>query len=129
VVRTDKTEYEQGEDIRITITNNLEKSIYSHIGSFTPEFSIGVVERKTQDGWESLFAWCQYPYCISDIDPPVEIKSGQSESFLWTPLIYIDGTEESARAEPGEYRLSILYRVEPGGWRATYSNRFQIKNL
>lgn len=127
-IRTDRTEYVQGEDIRITITNNLEKSIYSHIGSYTPEFSIETVERKTEDGWESLFAWCQYPFCIYDIDPPVEIKPLYSESFLWTPLIYIDGTEESAQAEPGVYRLSILYRAEGGGWESVYSNEFRINS-
>lgn len=127
IVRTDKTEYDPGEDIRITITNNLKKTIYSHIGSNTPEFSIKHVERKTNGAWEKLSAWCQYPHCIYDIDPPMEINPGQSESFAWDQIIFINGTDESVQAGEGVYRLSILYKVEGSGWVAVYSNEFRIK--
>jgi len=80
IVTTDKTEYEQGEIIKITIRNNLNETIYSHIGSSTPIFSINHVEKKRSDGtWKKLFAQCQYPHCIHKVAAPKEIKPGQSE--------------------------------------------------
>lgn len=126
-ITTEKTGYGQNESIRITITNNLKKSIYSHIGTNTPKFSIKNVEIKTDEGWGRLFAYCQYPNCRYDIDPPKEIKPGHSESFEWKPIIYIDGKEEGTGAEGGEYRLSVFYRIEESEeWEFIYSNEFKI---
>ena len=126
-VTTDKKEYGQNESVRITITNNLKESIYSHIGTTTPKFSIKNVERKKDGEWEKLFAYCQYPNCRYDMDPPKEIKTGQSESFVWNPIIHIDGGKDGVQAGQGEYRLSILYRPESeGDWKSAYSNEFRI---
>jgi len=133
-ITTDKTEYKQGESVKITLKNDLKKSIFSHIGSGTPVFCIEYVERKTPAGnWEELFAQCQYPHCIYDIDAPGEIKPGQSKTLEWKPLIYIDGTLKRIQAGSGIYRLISLYQIRGGPssenweWKTTKSNEFTIK--
>ena len=132
-VNTDKQEYKQGEAIKITVNNDLSESIFSHAGSYTPVFSIKYVEMKTQQGWKQLFAQCQYPHCIYEIDALVEIKAGQSVTFEWMPLIYINGTQKHIRAEPGEYRLVVYYQIRKSSvsedWKllTAYSNEFVIK--
>lgn len=128
-ITTDKTEYEQGGTIEITLKNNLKESIFSHIGSGTPVFCIEYIERKTPAGvWEKLFAQCQYPHCMYEIDASAEIRSGQSVALEWEPLIFVNGTSETIQAGPGQYRLSILYEdYQKTEWRSIYSNEFTIK--
>ena len=132
-ITTDKTEYKQGESVKITLKNNLKKSIFSHIGSGTPDFCIEYIERKAPAGnWESLFAQPQPPHYIFDIDTPAEIKPGQAEIFEWRPLIYIDGTLKRIQAGSGIYRLISLYQIkgrsaENREWKTTKSNKFTIK--
>lgn len=134
IVTTDKTEYEQGEIIKITIKNNLNESIYSHIGSSTPVFSIDHIEKKKPDGtWEKLFVQCRYPHCIEKVAAPKEIKPGQSEVFKWKPLIYINGTSKITQLKTGTYRIVILYQIRKGSipkdwkWNTVCSNEFMIK--
>lgn len=129
IITTDKTEYKQGEIVKITITNNLKESIYSQIGGNTPVFGIEYIERKRLNGtWEKLFAQCRYPHCIYKIAPAQEIKPGQSETFEWKPLIFINGTSETKQAGPGRYRLLISYLdYQKTEWRSVYSNEFIIK--
>ncbi len=125
---TDKIEYNQSEVIIITIKNNLKDSIYSHIGSLTPLFAIQFIERKTKNKcWEKLYAYCQYPHCIYDIDVPQVINPGQSESMKWDPLIFINGTSKTEQLDPGQYRVLILYLDSAmKNWKSEYSNLFII---
>jgi hypothetical protein len=127
-VVTDKSEYKQGETINITLINNLEESIFSHIRSGTPVFCIQHIEIRTPTGQqEKLYAQCQYPYCTNDIDAPGEIKSGESETFIWKPLVYVDGTLETVLPRPGLYRLLISYEDnKKTKWESVYSNQFTI---
>ncbi|MGD9015060.1 MAG: hypothetical protein PVI33_03445 [Candidatus Omnitrophota bacterium] len=133
IVNTDKQEYEQEETIKIIIKNELSDKIFSHAGSHTPVFSITYVEIKTLQGWKQLFAQCQHPHCVYDIDAPAEIGGGQYETFDWKPLIYTNGTEKYIQAEPGEYRLMISYQIRKDSvakdwkWLTVYSNEFIIK--
>lgn len=129
-ITTDKTEYEQGELIKITIRNDLSESIFSH----TDVFCIEYIERKTSEGnWEKLFAQCQYPHCLYKIGGPKEIKPGQSVTFEWEPLIYVNGTPDTVQMSPGIYRLKILYQIRKGPiserweWKTIYSDEFTIK--
>jgi hypothetical protein len=129
IVTTDIQQYYPGEVIKITITNNLDKSIFAHSSSL----SIQYIQRKKTDGsWENLFAHCQFPHCIDRIGPPQEIKPHGSVIFKWEPLIYIEGTSETIEASPGIYRLEIGYQIredskpENWEWRTAYSNEFEI---
>lgn len=124
VVTTDKLEYESGEIIKVTIKNNLEESIFSHVG----KEAIKYIERKTAQGWEKFFARCQYPHCTYDIGPPKEITPKDSKTFQWNPLIFINGTSEYVQAKSGHYRLLILYEnYKKTEWKTVYSNKFRIK--
>jgi hypothetical protein len=134
IVTTDKFEYKQGEVIKITLRNELSESIFSHIGSQTPVFFIDRIERKKSgEDWDKLFAQCQYPHCVDDIDGPAEIKSSQSVSFVWDPLIYPDGANKNIQAMAGTYRLLITYQIRKNylsknwEWLKVYSNEFVIK--
>jgi hypothetical protein len=127
-VVTDKLEYKRGETINITLINNFEESIFSHIGSGTPVFCIKHIEIRTPTGQqERLFAQCQYPHCTSDIDAPGEIKSGESETFVWEPLVFVEGTSETVLPRPGLYRLLISYEDnKKTKWETVSTNQFTI---
>lgn len=133
IVKTDKEMYALEEIIKITLKNSSSENIFSHIGSHTPVFSIGNIEKKdSMGGWEKLFAQCQYPHCILDIDVPVETKPKQTVVFEWNPRIYIDGTNKSIKAKSGRYRILILYQIrkdssENWKWAIKHSNEFIIK--
>jgi len=132
-VTTNKTEYKQNETINITIYNGLNVSIYSHAACISTTFCIESIEKKISDGWQSFFAVGQWPECEYDIDFPAEIKSGESVSFDWEPLIWMSGCNNFTRAEPGVYRLVISYQIREGNlsenwaWQSVYSNEFTIK--
>ena len=131
-VTTDKSEYEQNETINITMFNGLNVGIFSLAASWSPVFSIEQIEKKTSDGWQSFFATPQWPECDIDYDWPAEIKSGESVSFDWKPLIWISGCDNFIQAEPGVYRLVIYYQIREGNlsenwtWLTAYSNEFVI---
>lgn len=125
LITTDKTVYRQGEVIRVSIKNNLNESIFCHIGVE----GIKHIERKTAEGnWEQLFVMCKYPHCIYKIAPPKEIIPGECRIFEWKPLIYIDGTSKTVQAGPGQYRLSFFYQDHmKTELRSVYSNVFMIE--
>ena len=133
-VTTDKKAYASGDVVVIVLKNNSAGDIFSHLGSQTPVFAIDGVERKgAGERWDRLFAWCQYPHCVYDMDGPAELKAGESVSWGWDPWIYIDGTAQKVRARTGTYRLLILYRAgadhpaEPGQWLRAVSNEFILE--
>jgi len=130
VVSTDKLEYQQGEVIRIVLTNNLRGSVFSHIRSLTPVFCIKHIEKKiTDEQWEKLYAQCQFPNCTYEIDPPGEIKPGESVTLEWKPLVFVDGTAKTALPEFGVYRLSITYEgYQKEKWQFIYTNTFAISS-
>jgi len=127
-VSTDKANYKQNEKIKITITNNLEMSIFSHIRSQTPVFCIEYIEKKHVDGqWDKLFARCQAPHCTYDTDVPGEIKPGENETMVWSPLIFMNGTSETIQPAPGLYRLSVRYEdYQKTEWKSVYTSQFTI---
>jgi len=134
IVVTGKNEYMRGEVIKITLRNGSKESIFSHVASMTPIFSIDNFERKNSKGnWDKFLAQCQYPHCIYDIDAPGEIKTGKDASFEWDPLIYIDGKEKHIQAGSGIYRLLVTYQLRKDSnsrnwkWLKEYSNEFIIK--
>ena len=133
-VATERTEYKEGQNIKVIMTNNLKTSIFSHAGSATPFFSIRNIEKKNANrAWKKLFAQCQYPDCVYDIDSPDEIKPGNSQSFVWEPLIYINGRSKSIPADAGTYCLDILYQVkgdpspDKWEWKTARTNEFAIR--
>lgn len=127
-VITNKQAYLQGEVIEVTLTNDTNECIESHIRSLTPVFSIEYVEKKdSSNSWQQLFAQCQPPYCEYDIDPPGKIEAGEVVSFEWYPLVYIGGGPETEQLAVGTYRLSITYQdCSKTNWTSVRSNEFTI---
>ena len=127
-IATDKQEYGKGENIKITIRNASQESIFSHIGSRTPVFAIEYVWRKGTEGvWEKLYAQCKPPHCYNDTDVPVKIQPGESKIMEWEPRVYVNGTTESYITGAGEYRISILYEDEQKSkWQRVDTNEFKI---
>jgi hypothetical protein len=125
----DKTVYTASEPILITVHNTSNAPILSHVGSGTPVFAIEHIQQRTAEGnWEDLYAQCQPPHCLQDIDAPARIESGASASFTWEPLIFVDGTEESAPVDPGTYRVVILYEdIDATAWVRIYTESFTIR--
>jgi len=117
IVTTNKIEYKQNETVNITMFNGLNVSIFSLSASLSAVFSIERIEKKKFGGWQSFFAMGQWPECDYDFDFAAEIKSGESVSFDWKPLIWISGCDNFTQAEPGVYRLLI---------DSVYSNEFTI---
>jgi hypothetical protein len=125
----DKSTYAAGEEIAVTLRNDSAESIFSHAASRTVVEAIKTIQKKTgPNAWQNFFAQCQPPHCYSDVDAPAEIKPGQSAAFTWRPLIYVDGTEETAPLEPGVYRLEILFEdAKMTEWKSAFTNEFTVK--
>lgn len=125
----DKSLYAAGEDIAVTLRNDSDESILSHAAGRPAVAAIKHIQKKTgPNAWQNFFAQCQPPHCYIDVDAPTEIKPGQSASFAWKPLIYVDGTEKTAPLEPGEYRLEILFEdAKMTEWKSVFTNEFTVK--
>jgi hypothetical protein len=137
-ITTNKSEYGQNETINITLYNGLNVSIYSYIAGSAQGYFIEQVEKKTQKGWLAY----RPVYLESYVAYMGEVKPGESFSFEWEPLIWVNGTYsndyvyEESKLEPGIYRISstpvtsdyfVVDPVENNSWRTVYSNEFTIK--
>ncbi len=123
-ITTDKTEYEQGETVEITVKNNLDKSIFFR-GLGQPcfnSFSIGI----NREGYK-MFYDIGTAYCVTDITelkPNIEqvfhLETGDIDdtlSILNTLIIY-----------PEIYKLKLNYGFDSESLtNIIYSNEFTIK--
>lgn len=131
IVTTDKRMYKQGEPIKITLKNNSEDIIFSHISSGTPVFAIEYVEKRAPSGWEKFFA--QKQNVKWDIDGPGKLEPDCSETLEWDPFLYSQNSNEPMQANPGLYRIAIIYQIrnsslsEDWEWKIIYSNEFTIE--
>jgi len=134
-ITTDKTEYKQGEDIKITLENNLNESIYSY-GLF--QFGCGALYLQKEDlsgDWKDVDTFiCPVPM----LPPVIEYKAGKKKSYYFNQKI---DYEEKVLAKPGRYRFEFIYYIEcepqdsdrslficPSENKKTiYSNEFIIK--
>lgn len=125
LVTTDKVSYKPGEDVKITLRNLTKGVIYAHVGV---EGIQDVEKKDLHGGWEKLSPRCRPPHCFYDIGPPEEIGPGVAKTFVWKPLIYVDGTTKVLSASPGTYRLSFLWQDrERKEWKVAHSNNFDIE--
>jgi len=116
-VTLDKAHYFRGEQVKITLTNNTDDSIYSVIQSLTPAFGIQSFEfEKSPNVWEKVPLRCEWPDCDTDFDVPAEIKAGKAVEFSWEPRVF-KGIQDGLRyasPEPGNYRLTLSYQLRQG---------------
>ena len=126
VITTDKMEYEQGEEVKITIRNNSNNSIW-HLGNISPHscknaFDIGIKEENYEEFYSLSGAYC--------IGGPRELKS---HSVMMDQLNPKEGLALLVANEhiqfPATYKLKFRYGYEKDrssqAW--IYSNEFTIK--
>jgi len=127
-VTTDKEFYLSTDLVKITIKNNIDKSIFMHINTFCINH-IG-----SYDG-EKFSAYCDYPDCVYDMDAPDEIKPGESVEFMWQLRYYNRTKKEMADLIPGDYCLVTSYQIREGDesvrwkWLLQNSNKFTIAEI
>ncbi|OQX87019.1 MAG: hypothetical protein B6D55_04520 [Candidatus Omnitrophica bacterium 4484_70.2] len=152
IIKTDKTEYEQGEIIIITIKNNLDKTIVFKTDCFPEYGSLGLweIERKEKERWKKvkmllpLEGECLPGYfgiapCIEKMKPQSEFHqewnqkiclfNGNGSLFSEKPILLQEGTYRlvftySDKFRKDEYTLTGIEIINP---RKIYSNEFIIK--
>ena len=152
IIETDKTEYEQGDTVIITIKNNLDKTIVFKTDCFPEYGRLGLweIERKEKDGWKKvkmllpLEGKCLPGYfgiapCIEKMKPQSEFHqewdqkiclfNGSDSLFLEKPILLQEGTYRlvftySDKFRKDEYTLTEIEIITP---RKIYSNEFIIK--
>ncbi|MDI6603282.1 MAG: hypothetical protein QME57_04220 [Patescibacteria group bacterium] len=118
-VTTDKTEYEQGENVAITVFNGLPRNIM-----FYPGFELNsnfFVERENSK-WDKIRIYWPRPYDLILI----ELNPGEKYAFGWDQKITGEDHPQRILAFPGRYRIGFTYKVNEQR-RSVYSNEFMIK--
>lgn len=123
ILTTDKTEYEKGKEVNVTITNNLKESIWYPFGDYTNNFALF--------GYNSS-GWSQVPV-LPFILPPerwsdpeiIELKSGELGILEHNPLGWV--SESSLIFD--KYKLRFYYKLSKDSEESVSadSNEFIIK--
>ena len=123
IITTDKTEYEQGEMVKITIKNNSGEEQ----GMGYPPY---VIEKFENNDWETIRQlWCP---CDDDVlCSPHNSQLGKSREYNWFQMESwcSDSTAISNQVPAGKYRIKFLVS-ETNSYidlRDVYSNEFTIK--
>ncbi len=131
VALTDKSYYGSQEEIKVTLKNDTENSIFTIAASLTPEFSMTYIEKKNDLGnWIRLAVRCQWPECDNDFDFPLELKPGEVASFKWKPEIYQD--KKYLTPDPGVYRIILEWQIRTSPdskewiWQEVETNEFEL---
>lgn len=153
-ITTDKTEYEQGETVKIIVENNLNKAIWYHIGSCSPvapypELSMPIrIQQLQNETWKPVMSGCRCLTCKGWTSSQL-IKLNPNESLTreWKQKIangFFGSNCSVISADKGIYRTTFTYYGLLKGnnkspiytcpWRdlikngtTIYSNEFTIK--
>ena len=121
VVDIDKTEYEQGETVKMTIINGLTDEITIPYKGKELYGNFAKVERKNRlDEWEEI----ELPVIKTKLMYK-KLKPGEKHIYSWKHQITGDNY---SIANPGTYRIKLSYSKR--NWRdgvIVYSNEFKIK--
>ena len=144
-ITTDKTEYRQGEKVKIIIKNNTDKKIFTWISGYC---SLGF--QKYKDGKWKTIEGAFYPRCcpcgtVCEPRDCIYMAPGETSEKEWDQII--DWCEESKKKMEdalGKYRFTLEYvehtiECDPGfekiccyeynknEWKTTHSNALIIK--
>lgn len=146
-IMTDKTEYQLGEKIKITINNNSGTSIWGDF-SFVADRKFRGLQRFVQGQWKDLVLSVPlaaetnqggYTTCIFTAYEPQnqnnQLTAGSEFSYdlsldqicEWPSDSIGIPTIEPQTIEKGAYRISFVYGVKTDIKEVIYSNEFQIK--
>ena len=120
ILITDKTEYEKGESVKITIQNNLDSQIEFWV------IGIGSEDiKKDANIWNNVRFDIDCP-CMADCDKtPVVLNSKEEVDFIWDQI-----GDDCQQVETGKYRVRADWGVpiiEYFEMPASISNEFIIK--
>lgn len=136
-INTEKTEYRQGETVRITMINGLDQPIVPYaLGSdpsafYGENYGLGFIERFENIKWiqieplwrcgNSCFAECKYKHSF---------EPNETRVFEWNQTQFIcdkeNRSEKVETAGTGRYRISVWIEKEQSS-TFIYSNEFVIK--
>ncbi len=110
-ITTDKMEYEQGENVKVTVKNNLGEDIQTHKVS---------VEKLNSAEWEEIMfdVRCSCLAGCSSVD--IILLPDNSRKFIWD-----QNSNDCKKVIEGIYRFKINLTVQ--GDKIIYSNEFTIK--
>lgn len=132
VIVTDKAEYERGEELRITVKNNLQKTIFYAAGlSHCSDKPYNIYHLSTQKGeWINILPISPECAAVVGAGSPVykELNVGESIEFAWDQKIW-ELTDDVIQAPNGKYKISVKYKElkEAEEIREIYSPEFTIK--
>ncbi len=117
IITTDKTEYEQGEIVKITVFNQKPTTVFYEIceeGSF-------ILEEYVDENWQK-FSESVFPAIECESTPESLAKLEPKESFT-------DKSLEVEELYPGKYRVKFTYYLKRdfSNPKFSYSNEFKIK--
>ena len=118
---TDKTEYEQGEIVKIIIRNNLNHSIqYCRDPCEYPYRIFQFLNERWVDKTPSR-------ECLMIVRSPIcsKIKPNESLEFIWDGIVSSE-TSNTILAPPGKYKISLTFLINKSE-KTFYSNEFTIK--
>ncbi len=108
---TDKMEYEQGEDVHITVTNISDEDVFMIDRKYV-DAGVATIERKDHEGkWKAIELYAAATASVSKI-----LKPGDSHTYIWRTIGY---NRSDTIAEPGTYRISFSKYI--------HTNEFRIK--
>ena len=130
-IATDKTEYEQGKGIKITLRNNLDKSIYFGKETISAEDIIPLgfsLEKFEKEEWKKI----QTSHPIADgLSPGVKLKPNENFEFSWNQefFVILSPTQaEKNKVSPGKYRICLRFSLMEGNnYESICSKEFTIK--
>ncbi|MCK5176556.1 MAG: hypothetical protein KAQ92_02420, partial [Candidatus Aenigmarchaeota archaeon] len=139
ILTTDKTEYQTDEDVKITIKNNLEESVFLAKSSCHGDLFPHPILQKYEAGAWTDYEW--YPYhpfshkCILDFLVCDEIQSTKEIELL------LQGEDLGVSSLLGKYRIGFVFGKSCNSQESIadhdyglidefiiYSNKFTIKN-
>jgi len=139
-ITTDKIEYEQGEAVKITITNNLGHSIVPHARSddysvyYGENYGIGFIERFKNGTWSKIEPlWRCGNSCFAECKYKSSFEPGEERVFEWNQTRFAcdksNFSEKVEKAGAGRHRISSdVWVSEKEGYEIIYSNEFMIKS-
>ncbi len=127
-ITTDKTEYELGEAVKITIRNDLDKSISYRDWDESPCVSAFSMGRKENGGYKDFYS-LGTARCITSV---TELKPNMETTYQLDIIKLTEWSEVWKVKFPGTYKLEFVYYPDAGSLKTTkeetiYSNEFTIK--
>jgi hypothetical protein len=126
-VVTDKTNYEPGETIKISVTNNLDTPVWyaQQVECGLPFWLLADCDGAETPYWEHLCQWAEPDYRFTKLDPGETMSSSQYPYGNWS---------EFNLTEPGCYEIVFPYSLEEetiiewaGSRIDEYSNEFTVQ--